>query len=340
MTAAVDSRAFNGLGTGATRNTVSLGWDGPIADNKNIPSGTLVGALLTDTNSSPVLYPYLADATMRCLGFARVGFDNTVSGHVAAARPLSVCAQSGLLVDLNSNIANTDIYKPAYGVDNQTCSKTSSDGPCIGIILGIDPASGLTNVLVDPVIAAFMTATVPGDGTVTAAKMAAAAIVLSGATVTGVLPLANGGTGSATAPDFHTLTGAMQTATSATNLFKFNQRMSFGTATNTIADPGSAAAIPVLSNATCAITIGSAGAETNTVAAPTYMGQRLTICVDTCGSGTRVVTLTGNTTILDGTNNTITYSAVGQKTTMEAITVGAALKWSLIVNTGAALSHV
>ncbi len=118
----------------------------------------------------------------------------------------------------------------------------------------------------------------------------------------------------------------------------FSSKRAAGAVTNLIADPGTGQAIPVTADGVCAITVGSAGAETNTVAAPTYIGQRLTICGDVNGSGTRVITLTGNTTILDGTNNTITISAIGQALTMQCIQVGGAKKWSLVVNRGTALS--
>ena len=53
-------------------------------------------------------------------------------------------AATGTLIDKNAGGANAiqagvDYYKPAYGVDNQTCSKMSADGPLIGVITGIDP---------------------------------------------------------------------------------------------------------------------------------------------------------------------------------------------------------
>ncbi len=164
MSAASDTRPFNGLGTGLTRSEVERAWTGPIADNKNLPQGTLAGELLTDANSSPVIYPFVGDGTMRALGFVTDGFDNTVTGHVQGARPVKVEARTGLLVDLNAGganaIANTDGFCPIYGVDNQTCSKLASDGPLIGIFLQLDPISGQPVVLVDPVFSRIIS-TVP-----------------------------------------------------------------------------------------------------------------------------------------------------------------------------------
>jgi len=104
--------------------------------------------------------------------------------------------------------------------------------------------------------------------------------------------------------------------------------------TQTIADPGDGAAIPVTHSGSLAIT--TAAAETNTLADPTFMGQWLTIFVDTYAVGDRVITAASR--INQAANTIITLGAVGDAIKLEAITIGGALKWQVVANDGAALS--
>ena len=101
----------------------------------------------------------------------------------------------------------------------------------------------------------------------------------------------------------------------------------------TIADPGNAGAIPVTTDGVCALT--SAGAETRTLAIPTFMGQRLSLVCDTY-VGNIVVT---SAQALNQAGNTImTFGAVRDYIALEAITVGGALRWQVLGNDGVALS--
>lgn len=105
--------------------------------------------------------------------------------------------------------------------------------------------------------------------------------------------------------------------------------------TNGIADPGNAGAIPV--TASGYVDIVTAGAETRTLAAPSFKGQSLLIsfktkvgnCVIICAS-----------TVNAAGNNTITLSAAGQAVKMIAKTSGANILWAVDMNDGAALSTV
>jgi len=100
-----------------------------------------------------------------------------------------------------------------------------------------------------------------------------------------------------------------------------------------IADPGDAGAIPVTTDGVCALT--SAGAETRTLAIPTFMGQRLSLVCDTY-VGNIVVT---SAQALNQAGNTImTFGAVRDYIALEAITVGGALRWAVASNDGVALS--
>lgn len=155
MTATADNRKYSGDGSGLGRGECANSYSGPIAADEVLFTGALGGQLYADTARNPAIYDYVADGTMRCIGFVTLGADNT--DGALGARPCRVEAIVGLLVDANagggSAISAADKFSPIYGVDNQTCSKLSSAGPCIGVLVGIDGATGKPMVLVDPVMA-------------------------------------------------------------------------------------------------------------------------------------------------------------------------------------------
>lgn len=95
-----------------------------------------------------------------------------------------------------------------------------------------------------------------------------------------------------------------------------------------------AAAIPVTHSGSFPVT--TAAAETNTLADPTFLGQTLTIFVDTYAVGDRVITAASR--INQAANTIITLGAVGDFIKLEAITIAGALKWQVVANDGAALS--
>ena len=101
-----------------------------------------------------------------------------------------------------------------------------------------------------------------------------------------------------------------------------------------LTDPGTAAAIPVTRSASVAIT--SAGAETNTLAIPTFVGQTLSLYLDTDTSGARVVTSAQR--INQAGNTVMTLTEVGDFIKLEAITIAGALRWQVVANDGVVLS--
>lgn len=101
-----------------------------------------------------------------------------------------------------------------------------------------------------------------------------------------------------------------------------------------IADPGTGAAIPVTKSGS--IAISTLAAETNTLAIPTFQGQRLTLFVDTFAVGARVVTSAQR--INQATSTIMTFGAVGDFIVLEGITIGGALRWQVVANDGVALS--
>lgn len=102
-----------------------------------------------------------------------------------------------------------------------------------------------------------------------------------------------------------------------------------------ITDPGDAGAIPVTRSGNVAIT--TAGAETRTLAIPTFVGQDLTISMDV-DAGDAVITVAA--AINQTGNNTITLDDAGDTVKLVGVQVGGALVWRTVVNDGATLSTV
>lgn len=100
----------------------------------------------------------------------------------------------------------------------------------------------------------------------------------------------------------------------------------------TIADPGDGGAIPVTKFGTVAIT--TAGAETRTLAIPTYAGQQLLLGLNVDGGD---CVITSAQSINAAGNTTITLNDAGDFVKLEGITIGGALRWRVIENAGATL---
>jgi len=129
--------------------------------------------------------------------------------------------------------------------------------------------------------------------------------------------------------------GAASLVFGATGIATFQGKQAATATANVIADPGNAGAISVATSGVCNLT--SAGAETRTLAIPTFVGQRLTICMDTDGGD---CVLTVASPINQTGNNTVTFNDAGDCIELVARTVGGTRKWQLVVNDGATLSTV
>jgi hypothetical protein len=102
-----------------------------------------------------------------------------------------------------------------------------------------------------------------------------------------------------------------------------------------IADPGTAAAIPVNHSGTIMLTIG-AGAETNTLAIPTFVGQRLIITAGAVSGGTRAITAAS---AINAAGNTVmTFNAARDNIELRAVKVGSSMAWEVGFNASVALS--
>jgi hypothetical protein len=104
---------------------------------------------------------------------------------------------------------------------------------------------------------------------------------------------------------------------------------------NPITDPGDAGAIPVTKSGVCPMT--SAGAETRTIAAPSFVGQQIAL-IDDVHVGNIVVT--SATTVNQTGNNTLTFGAAADACVLTAMQVAGALVWRISFNDGVALSTV
>jgi len=104
---------------------------------------------------------------------------------------------------------------------------------------------------------------------------------------------------------------------------------------NAIADPGDAGAIAVTRSGTCPLV--TAGAETRSLAIPTFAGQEISLGFKTDG-GDCVVTVASG--VNQAGNNTLTFADAGDHILLAAIANGAALAWRVVANDGVALSTV
>jgi predicted RecA/RadA family phage recombinase len=102
-----------------------------------------------------------------------------------------------------------------------------------------------------------------------------------------------------------------------------------------IADPGNAGAIPVTDTGHCEIV--TAGAETRTLAAPTYLGQMLLLSMKTDGGDAVIAVATG---INQTGNNRITMNDAADSILLVAVASGTNIRWRVAYNDGCTLSTV
>ena len=107
------------------------------------------------------------------------------------------------------------------------------------------------------------------------------------------------------------------------------------TIANVIPDPGTGVAIPVTGSGSVALTIG-AGAETNTLAIPTFQGQRMLIYAESVAGGTRAIT--ASQTINAGGDTVMTFNTARDTIELVAEDIGGALRWQVLTNISVVLT--
>ena len=103
--------------------------------------------------------------------------------------------------------------------------------------------------------------------------------------------------------------------------------------TNVLTDPAAGGAIAVTTSGVCAIE--TAAGEVRTIAAPSFLGQRLVICLRTDGGD---ATVNIATAFNQTGNNRIVFADAGDFAEFVAIKHGANLRWRLVANDGGTLS--
>lgn len=116
-------------------------------------------------------------------------------------------------------------------------------------------------------------------------------------------------------------------------LVTFQSKIAAGAAAWTIADPGNAGAIPVTASGVAPLT--SAGAETRTIAIPSFIGQKIAIICDVYVGD---IVITSSQSINQAGNTIITLGAAADMIELTGMQVGGALRWRVTANDGAALS--
>lgn len=272
----------------------------PVADNVIIFRGGIVG-VDSAGNAGPASATYV-----KIVGVATEDADNTIVGHVVAG--INVPVRQGVFkfIDGGTGGAYTkaDVGLACYAADDQTVQKTAGSFGIAGTIVQVDTDGVWVQTYLDyrgiddSVLRLDLASTANAKG----------AALLGVEAITGVA----GATGQAVLAE----------------LAKYVPLA--------LADPGTGVAIGVTRSATVDMTIGSAGAETNTLAIPTFVGQRLILNAAVVGTGTRAITAAQ---AINQTGNTImTFAAVRDCCELVAIKVGTALRWSVAMNDGAALS--
>ena len=102
-----------------------------------------------------------------------------------------------------------------------------------------------------------------------------------------------------------------------------------------ITDPGNAGAISTTKSGVCAMT--SAGAETRTLAVPTFVGQRVVLVADTY-VGDIVVPVAAACNVAN--NNTLTFGALSEACELVGLSVNGALVWQIGWNDSVGLTTV
>jgi predicted RecA/RadA family phage recombinase len=102
---------------------------------------------------------------------------------------------------------------------------------------------------------------------------------------------------------------------------------------NAIADPGDAGAIPVTDGGS--VSLVTEGAETRTLAAPTFVGQELALTLKTDGGD---CVITASAAVNQTGNTTLTGADAGDNVVLVGVELGAAKVWRIVCNDGWALS--
>jgi hypothetical protein len=262
----------------------------------------LYGGAVNCFNAAGYLVPGADTAGLIFAGIGTGRFDNTLGQNGSLN---GVYDREGLhMMNLATAITQANVGDQVYLVDDQT----------------VDLAANVTNLIFCGVIAEFITTTLAYIDITPAVKQTDVATHMAdtvGAHAASAISLLDSGA----------FTSAAQVEAALAEIYPHVPVL--------IADPGAAGAISPARSGNCALT--TAAAETRTLAIPARVGTLLAITLDVDG-GDAVITVAA--AINQTGNNTITMGDAGDTIVLEAVQVGGAKRWRVLVNDGCALSTV
>ena len=241
---------------------------------------------------------------------------------------------SAIYVNNNSGVdivANDIVYVSGRSGLHLQVTLADADTPLASIgnlyVANHDIASGTTRqnygyVLPWKTVLAVNTSAALGDGS---------PVYLSGTAGgwTAIAPATGSKIRIGTVLEDHAVSGAVLLAPGSSNADS-------GGASLSIADPGTGAALPIANSGIISMTTGGSG-ETNGLALPTFIGQRLTLALNVDGGGNREVT--ASAACHETTSGVVmTFADAGDTVELVAVLLTGALRWRVIGNLGAALS--
>lgn len=103
--------------------------------------------------------------------------------------------------------------------------------------------------------------------------------------------------------------------------------------TNVLTDPGDAGTVSVTNSGTLVLTTGGSG-ETRDLPDPTFVGQKIDVCLDVHGGGD--VAINFDSDITDNGDNVLTFTAAGQAARLIGVQSGGSLAWRVLRGDNAA----
>ena len=279
-----------------------------------------VVATHTDGGGSAIHYGLLVDGTSDLA----VGSANSTAGGAAAATP-------GLTIRSGNRVKDdADAGVPGSGAVVYRSGDASVTAAAIG---GASGAVTLRSGDTDSTSAG-------GTGGITGAatlRSGHATSTLGTSGDTGTTTLSTGNSTDAASGDTIVSTGSAGTTRGVVRIEAANRLQVRVHSTVLLADPGTGVAISAADSADVAITVG-AGAETNTLAIPTYRGQTMGIFAESMGIGSRAITAAS--AINQAGNTIITLQTVNDYILLRAAMKAAAgtLAWRIALNDGCTLS--
>lgn len=173
MSNATENRNSAGDGTGT--NHPPLFYDGLVDAAVEIFAGTLVGALLSDTDRPLRPMPANGDSSCEIRGVSTAHVDNS-SGSKGDKRARVRTGTALLEAYVTHPPTIADLWHPVYAVNDHTISNTSGDGQCVGVLVGLDRNTGKPVAWIDPWIAAIFNGGYLASGAVLSASLAVGAL--------------------------------------------------------------------------------------------------------------------------------------------------------------------